>query len=188
MAQVGQTIEHPLSGERLTFLETAATTGGDLLKISIDMAPGGTLARPHVHPRAVEEFEVLSGRIQLKTDGKTRVAEAGESVIVPPGAAHVWGNPFDDPATITVAVRPALKMETMFETMFGLASDGKLNPKTQMPSFLQMMVTAHAYREEIVLPGVAGVAIRGLSTVLTPLARARGYRSRYPQYSDPDSP
>jgi len=32
MARVGHTIEHPLSGERLTFLETAATTGGDLLK------------------------------------------------------------------------------------------------------------------------------------------------------------
>lgn len=112
MARVGETIEHPLTGERLTFLETAATTGGDLLKVSVEMAPGGTLARPHVHPRAQEEFEVLSGRIQLKTDGETCVAEAGESVIVPRGAGHVWGNPFDDPATITVAVRPALKLET----------------------------------------------------------------------------
>ena len=81
MAQVGKTIVHPLSGERLTFLETAATTGGDLLKISIEMAPGGVLGRPHVHPRAEEEFEVLSGRIQLKSSGTTRVAEAGESVI-----------------------------------------------------------------------------------------------------------
>ena len=46
MAQVGKTIVHPLSGERLTFLETAATTGGDLLKISIEMAPGGVLGDP----------------------------------------------------------------------------------------------------------------------------------------------
>ena len=38
MAQVGKTIVHPLTGERLTFLQTAATTGGDLLKISVDMA------------------------------------------------------------------------------------------------------------------------------------------------------
>jgi hypothetical protein len=38
MARVGQTIEHPLSGERLTFLETAGTTGGDLLKISVEMS------------------------------------------------------------------------------------------------------------------------------------------------------
>jgi quercetin dioxygenase-like cupin family protein len=188
MAQVGQTIEHPLSGERITFLETAATTGGDLLKLSIEMAPGGILGAAHVHPRAQEEFEVLSGRIQLKTSGKTRVADAGERISVPRGADHIWGNPFDDPATIAVALRPALKMETFFETVFGLANDGKMNPKTQMPSFLQMVLMLHDYREDIGLPGVAGVATRGLGAVLAPLARARGYRSRYPQYSAPDAP
>ena len=83
MADVGQTIEHPLSGERLTFLETAATTGGDLLKISIEMAPGGILGAAHIHPRAQEEFEVLGGRIQPKASGKTRVADPGEKIIVP---------------------------------------------------------------------------------------------------------
>ena len=188
MAHVGKTIVHPLSGERLTFLETAATTGGDLLKISVEMAPGGVLGRPHVHPRAEEEFEVLSGRIQLTSSGTTRVAETGESVTVPPGADHIWGNPFDDPATITVAVRPALKLETFFETLFGLASDGKLNTKTQMPSFLQMVLILHEYRDDVTLPGLAGTATRGLGALLAPVARARGYRGRYPQYSGPDSP
>jgi hypothetical protein len=104
------------------------------------------------------------------------------------GADHIWGNPFDDPATITVAVRPALKLETFFETLFGLASDGKLDPKTQMPSFLQMVVILHEYRHDVTLPGVAGMAARGLGAVLAPLARVRGYRARYPQYSDPDAP
>jgi quercetin dioxygenase-like cupin family protein len=56
-------------------------------------------------PRAQEEFEVPRGRIQLTTSGKTRVAEAGERIIVPRGADHIWGNPFDDPATVTVALR-----------------------------------------------------------------------------------
>jgi hypothetical protein len=49
MARVGQTIVHSLSGERLTFLETAATTGSDLLKISVEMAPGGILGRRRPH-------------------------------------------------------------------------------------------------------------------------------------------
>jgi hypothetical protein len=76
-------------------------------------------------------------------------------------------------------------METFFETLFGLDRDGKLDPNTQRPSFLQMMLLAHEYREDITLPGVAGAATRGLGGVLAPLARARGYRSRYPQYSAP---
>ena len=51
-----------------------------------------------------------------------------------------------------------------------------------------MILVLHDFREEIILPGVVGVATRGLGPVLAPLARARGYRSRYPQYSGPDAP
>ena len=63
MAHVGETIEHPLTGERLTFLETAATTGGEKLRIAVEMAPGGALAGPHAHPRAEERFEITAGRV-----------------------------------------------------------------------------------------------------------------------------
>jgi len=188
MATVGQTIEHPLSGERVTFLETAATTGGELLKISIEMAPGGALGSAHVHPRAQEDFEVLTGRIELKTAGKSRIADPGERIVVPRGADHIWGNPFDEPATVAVELRPALKMETFFETLFGLANDGKLNPKTQMPSFLQAILMMHEYRDDIRLPGAGGGIACRLGVALAPLARARGYRARYPRYSDPDAP
>jgi quercetin dioxygenase-like cupin family protein len=188
MARVGHTIEHPLTGERLTFLETAATTSGDHLKISLGMPPGGFLPRPHVHPRAEERFEVATGRVQIDTSGRSRIAEAGETVIVPRGAGHVWGNPFDDPATIVVTLRPALRMETFFETLFGLASDGKLSTRTQLPSFLQAVVLFHEFRDDIGVPGVVGSAARGLFGVLAPLGRARGYRSVYPQYSEPDAP
>jgi quercetin dioxygenase-like cupin family protein len=188
MARVGETIEHPLTGERLTFVETAATTDGELLKVSLEMTPGGSLPRPHVHPGAEERFEVAAGRLEIKTSGRSRIAEAGETVIVPRGAGHVWGNPFDDPAAVVVTLRPALKMETFFETYFGLARDGKVSTKTQLPSFLQAVVLLHEFRDDIGFPGVSGTVTRGLSAVLAPLGRARGYRPRYPQYSDAEAP
>jgi quercetin dioxygenase-like cupin family protein len=188
MAHIGETIEHPLTGERLTFLETAATTGGELLKVSLEMPPGGFLPRPHAHPRAEERFEVATGRVEIKTSGKSRIAEPGETVIVPRGAGHVWGNPFDDPATVVVTLRPALRMETFFETLFGLATDGKVSTRTQLPSFLQTVLLFHEFREECGAPGFAGTATRGLFAVLAPLARARGYHSHYSQYSAPDAP
>ncbi len=109
-------------------------------------------------------------------------------MIVPRGAGHVWGNPFDDPATVVVTLRPALAMETFFETLFGLASDGKFSKRTQLPTFLQAVVLFHEFRDEIGSPGVAGTATRGLLAVLAPLARARGYRSIHSQYSAPDAP
>ncbi len=187
MAHVGETIEHPLSGERLTFLETAATTGGDMLKVRLEMTPGGSLPGPHAHPRSEERFEVAEGRVQISTAGKVRIAEAGETVIVPRGAGHVWGNPFDEPAAVAVTLRPALRMETFFETWFGLARDGKVNPGTQMPSFLQLVLIMHEFRAEIAATGPVGVAFRaGLGGLVAPLARARGYRSEYMRYSAPD--
>lgn len=115
------------------------------------------------------------------------MAEAGETVIVPRGTGHVWGNPFDETASVTVSINPALNLETFFETWFGLASDGKVNARTQMPSFLQTVLVMHDFRSDIGLPGAAGAVLRGLSGVLAPLARARGYRSIYPQYSEPDA-
>ena len=131
---------------------------------------------------------MAAGRIKIKIDGKSRIADAGETVIVPRGASHVWGNPFDEPATVVAYPSPALRAETFFETVFGLARDGKFNSKTQLPRFLQMVMLAHEFRDEITAPGVAGTATRGLAVVLAPLARARGYRSVYPKYSDPDAP
>jgi quercetin dioxygenase-like cupin family protein len=184
MARVGDTIEHPLSGERLTFLETAATTGGAFLKARIEMAAGGSLPRPHTHPGGSEHFDVAEGRVQIEVAGRRRVAEAGEKVVVPRGVGHVWGNPFAEPAAVVVTLSPAFDMETFFETWFGLARDGKVNPSTQMPSFLQLVSIAHAYRVGIGTPGVLGLAMRGLGPMLAPLARARGYLPRYPEYSD----
>ena len=189
MARVGETIEHPLTGERITFLETAASTGGKFMRARLDVCPGGAIPNSHVHPGAEEQFAVAEGRLEVRRGKQAWVAKAGETVIVPAGTAHVWGNPFDEPAAVIVDLRPALRAETFFETFFGLARDGKVDPKRNLPkSLLQAALMFHDYRDEIRLPGIPGKAVLGVSAVLAPLARARGYRSRYPQYSGPESP
>ena len=189
MAHVGQTIEHPHTGERMTFLETAESTGGKFLRIRLEVCPGGAIPNLHVHPAAEERFSVAQGRLQIRLGKQSSVAAAGETVVVPSGTAHVWGNPFDEPAAVITDLWPALRAETFFETFFGLARDGKVDPRRNLPkSLLQTALLFHDYRAEIALPGLVGVATRGVSAVFAPLARARGYRSRYPQYSDAQSP
>ena len=190
MARVGETIEHPLTGERITFLETSGSSRAcKCLRARLDVLPRGRIPNLHVHPESDKQFEVAEGRLQIRKAKEAWVAEAGETVIVPPGTAHVRGNPFDEPAAVIVNLRPALRAETFFETFFGLANDGKLDPKRNLPkSLLQAALLFHDYRAEIRLPGFPGIAVRGLSAVLAPVARARGYRSSYPQYSGPESP
>lgn len=40
MASVGQSIENPVDGERITWVETAGSTSGDLLAFDLRLRPG----------------------------------------------------------------------------------------------------------------------------------------------------
>jgi hypothetical protein len=78
--------------------------------------------------------------------------------------------------------RPALDTETMLETWFGLAADGKVNARG-VPSVLQLMVLArHFHREARPTPPLSWVAVPA-SFVLAPVGRLLGYRARYDRYS-----
>ena len=45
MARAGDVLENPSSGDRLTFLRTAAETGGELLEYELEFVPRGFAAR-----------------------------------------------------------------------------------------------------------------------------------------------
>src|SRR4051812_19347202 len=60
MITPGTTLENPVTGERFTFTETAATTGGELLAFDFALRAGGRVPIPHVHPVQTERFEVVA--------------------------------------------------------------------------------------------------------------------------------
>jgi mannose-6-phosphate isomerase-like protein (cupin superfamily) len=179
MANAGEVIEHPITGERITWIETSAETDGALLHFELAMAPRGFVAAPHVHPRQPERFEVKLGRIRLRVGKTERDVRVGEVIEVPTGTPHVWNNPFDEQAVVDVQFRPALDAEGFFESYFALANDGKVSPKSGMPGGLQLMAWAHQYRHEVAAPAPAGWLIKPAIAVLGPVAERLGYRGRY---------
>ena len=62
----GQTVENPVTGERFTFIHTAASTGGELLAFDFALRPGGAVPIPHVHPIQTERFEVTAGTVRFR--------------------------------------------------------------------------------------------------------------------------
>lgn len=188
MAKVGETIEHPITGERITFLETASSSGGAVLKMAFEMRPHAFIAGAHAHPHQEERFAVASGRIRVKTNAGEWIATASEEVVIPRGAGHTWGNPFEEPAHVIIELRPALRAETYFETYFGLARDGRVNQKNGLPSLLQFALMLHEYRHEFAAPPPFGGAGAVVAAILAPIARARGYRARYGTYEDRNGP
>ena len=85
MARSGDTIEHPVTGETFTFLETAEETGGEYVRIELRVRPRGFVAAPHIHPRIEETFEIRSGSFAFVVDGEERRVGAGEGATVPVG-------------------------------------------------------------------------------------------------------
>ena len=175
---------HPITGERLVFTKRAADTDGEVLEFVLRMAPGGFIATPHVHPHAEERFEVGGAPVMIQVGRSERLYQPGEVAVVPAGVPHNWWNPSSEEAATLIQLRPALDMETVFETMFGLAADGKVNRKG-MPNPLQMMVLARAYRREVTPTPPLSWFVGPLSAVLAPIGNRLGYLARYDRYSGP---
>ena len=70
---------------------------------------------------------------------------------VPAGTPHKFWNAGDEAAHFVCEVRPALQFESLLETMFALAADGKTNRKG-MPNPLRLAVIANAHFDTVRLP------------------------------------
>src|SRR5215217_4777555 len=126
MISPGQTLENAVTGERFTFTDTAASTGGELLAFDFALRPGGAVPIPHVHPIQTERFEVTEGRMRFRVGLRTVIAQPGDIVEVAPGVAHSFANAGDTEAKLRVEVRPALQMEEMFAEVVALAEAGQM--------------------------------------------------------------
>jgi len=178
---------HPVTGERIVFRKRSRDTAGELLEMTLYLAPRGFIAAQHVHPYQEERFEVSGAPVMFRVAGKERLYQPGETAVVPAGVPHVWWNPSPEEAATLVQFRPALDTETFFETLFGLASDGKVG-KSGLPNPLQMMVLARAYHREMALPSPAQQVLGTIALLVAPIGRALGYRGRYERYSGPERP
>jgi mannose-6-phosphate isomerase-like protein (cupin superfamily) len=178
MIRTGQTIENPVTGEKLTFHKTSRDTNGEYVLVETVLRPGSQVAAAHVHPYQTERFEVQEGRVGMRVGGKKLEAGPGDAVTVQMGMAHKFWNAGDGEARFTCKVTPALGFEQLIETMFGLAADGKTSKKG-MPNPLRLAVIARHHFDDVRLPRIPHVLQRAALAMGAPLGRAFGYRPVY---------
>jgi quercetin dioxygenase-like cupin family protein len=148
VARSGDTLENPVTRERMTFLETAGDTNGELLRLEHVFAPGGFVPAAHTHPKQEERLEVAAGTPRFLVAGEERTAQPGDVIVVAPGIAHRWWNGGDDETRVLIELRPALEMEAVFEALAALARDGQLDERG-FPSPLRGAVLARRFKDEI---------------------------------------
>jgi mannose-6-phosphate isomerase-like protein (cupin superfamily) len=179
MAKRGDVLEHPVTGERITFLKTAEQTNGEYALLDLRVKPHGFVAAPHVHPRLQETFEIRKGTFTFVIDGEKREVGSCEGATVPAGAPHAWWNSGEEEGVAVLKFRPALQAEEFFETFFGLAKDGKVSPKTGLPNLLWLAVILRSYRDFIYLAKPLLPVQRVIFTPLAAVGRLLGYGVPY---------
>src|SRR6476659_1083762 len=153
MIRAGDSIVNPVTGERLVFELTSHDTDGAYTLFDTYVEPGGSVASAHVHPYQTEIFTVIEGTLGVKRGREKLELGPGEKALIDPGTAHKFWNAGDETLRFRAEVRPALQFESLIETMFALAADGKTNAKG-MPSPLRLAVIANHHFDVVRLPVV----------------------------------
>ncbi|MGH3019600.1 MAG: cupin domain-containing protein [Gaiellaceae bacterium] len=178
MIRTGDTVENPVTGERITFLATSADTGGEAVVIETVVQPQGFVAAAHVHPFQSERFAVAEGKLGLRAGEETTTLRRGEIATVEPGTPHRFWNAGGEEVRFVCEIRPALQFESLLETMFALAADGKTTRKG-MPNPLRLAVIARAHFDTVRLPfPPAWIQKTGL-VLGAPVGRLLGYGPTY---------
>jgi mannose-6-phosphate isomerase-like protein (cupin superfamily) len=172
VARPGDVLENPATGERIIFRRTAADTGGELLRYEAVFTPRGLAAREHVHPYQEERHEILAGSPTMSVEGRRRQLGRGDVVVVPAGTRHrLWS---DGEVHVLFEFRPALRWESIFAFLVGLAREGKLN-RWGYPNLFQLAVFAREYRNEISAARPPLPVQQILLPVLAAIGRRLGY-------------
>jgi mannose-6-phosphate isomerase-like protein (cupin superfamily) len=178
MIRTGDTIHNPVTGERITFLTTSADTDGEAVVIETVVQPDGFVAAAHVHPFQSERFAVVDGTLALKAGREELELGPGEVRTVEPGTRHRFWNAGEEPVRFVCEIRPALEFESLLETMFALAADGKTNRKG-MPNPLRLAVIAKEHFDTVRLPFPPPWMQKAGLTLGAPLGRLLGYGPTY---------
>jgi quercetin dioxygenase-like cupin family protein len=161
-------IVNRVSGERIVIRTSGAQSGGRLLAFDLFLPPGTHVPARHVHPIQAEQFSVVSGQMRFTLGRRTIVAGPGETVVVPCGTSHWFGNAGPGVAEVRVEVRPALRTEELLEASGAMAVGVGRLPR---PSDLARLLVE--FQREIAVPDLPAFLARLVLVLLTWVGRPR---------------
>jgi quercetin dioxygenase-like cupin family protein len=153
------------------------------LAIRRTLPPSTGKGAEHYHENGVERFTVIEGRVSGSVDGESRVLQAGDTMEVPAGSAHVHPHTGpDDRAVVEHVIEPLPGEQpteipsfpaTYFASWLGWLEAGEVDDQDE-PSFLQIMAVIKDGGGGSWVCGPPVVAQRALSAVVGRVANLRG--------------
>jgi len=178
MIKQGDTIVNIRTGQRMIFLKTWAETNGTQLKIDCVSPVTSEREKLHFHPYQENRFTIVEGQLLFTIDGKEKLAAVGDIISIPKNVPHSFYNSGHEDAHYVQEFFPALKIDSLFETFFVLAKDGKLN-KSGAPNILRAALILLNFEKEIRLAQPNWKLQKAIFKLLAPIAILRGYKAVY---------
>jgi quercetin dioxygenase-like cupin family protein len=109
------------SGNRIRYLATHASTGGEFGLYKVDMSPKSPGPTTHFHRSISESFFVLSGEVRLFNGKRWISGRQGDFLYVPVGGLHAFKNASDASASMLLLFSPGAPREEYFERVAEMA-------------------------------------------------------------------
>ena len=178
MIKKGDTIVNVRTGQKILYLKTWKETNGTQLKIKCISPVTPTREKLHYHPYQENRFSVTQGQLLFNVDGKYRTASVGDIISIPKNIPHSFCNSGDVDAHYVQEFFPALKIDSLFETFFALAREGKLNKNGSPNMFRAALILLH-FEKEIRIAQPNWQLQKLVFKLLAPIARSIGYKAVY---------
>ncbi|MDQ2741995.1 MAG: cupin domain-containing protein [Chloroflexota bacterium] len=175
----GRTIRNPISGERMVIHQSGEQTGGKLLAFDLFLPPGGHVPARHVHPIQEERFTVLEGQMRFRLGWRRSIlASRGDTIVVPPGTEHWFGNAGKGESHARVEVRPALRLQEAFERSAAMEVSEPF-PGLRVPRLADLALFLIEFRRELAVPHVPASLVTAFLAPLAWLGRLRTHDAHH---------
>lgn len=194
MIRAGFTIENPTTKSRIVVLESDAETKGQGWLLEVHAPPkAGPDIGEHFHLTWTETFEILAGQAYYQLDGVKKTAQAGETIVMPPGVKQI--HPWNAGETELVyrqrdtfgKADPQAVQEVLgvFATTAGLARLGQVDEKGLPKNPLQLAATLRILTRYGGYDASVPVGMQNfLAATLGRLAESLGYKAVDPKYTE----
>ena len=169
MAIRSQLLDMSPLGMRFTVLKAGADTNGQSLDLHWHLLPGCNMKDPliHIHPNAIETYEILQGEMEFYIGDQWQTARKGDQLTVKAGVRHAFRNPSQDVVSVFNTHQPAFRMENYFEDVCKVLDrvmNGRKREFNHEPEDNAIHGSAYTgnYRNEIIASSPPDAAIKAL--------------------------
>lgn len=185
MATPGSSIENPVLGVKIRFLQTGRASAGHMLKMEWTVAPGkGRELIAHFHPEVDERFEIKAGQGQYQVGKEVHYCKAGDDLTLPRATPHIhpWNTGEGELVfvqTVTLQkpdIEGLERAEATFEHLSVMAQKGLVNKQGLPRNPLKLALVLESLQPFAYLAGQPVSMQRAAVGTMAALARKLGHK------------